>query len=333
MVHPYEIKLKDGAEPYAVHTPRRVPHHILPKLEAELKRLQDLDVISPITKPTEWCAPIVVVPKANREEVRLCVDLTRLNKAVLRPRHILPSVDYVLGQIGKAKYFSKLDANSGFYQVVLTEKSKILTTFITPFGRFAYNRLPFGITSAPEFYQQQVSQILAGLPGTVCLMDDIVVSGRNEAEHDQRLQATLEKLASAGVTLNKAKCVFKKSSITFLGHIISEDGIKADPDKVAAVNDMDVANDVPDLRRFLRMVNQLGKFAPDLASLTQPLRELLSTKNEWCWGPSQQEAFLKIKNVLTNTPVLTLYDPGAKIKISADSPSYGLGAVLIQEKD
>lgn len=261
MLTPYDIKVKDDAEPYAVHSPRRVPHPILPKLKTELDRLQDLGVISPVTTPTEWCAPIVVVPKANGKDVRVCVDLTKLNRAVLRPRHILPSVDYVLGQIGQAKVFSKLDANSGFHQVVLTEESKLYTTFITPFGRFAYNRLPFGITSAPEFYQQQVSQILAGLEGTVCLMDDIVISGKDEAEHDARLSATLSRLAQAGVTLNKDKCVFKKSSVSFLGQILSGDGIQADPGKVAAIKEMPTPADVSDLRRFLGMVNQLGKFS------------------------------------------------------------------------
>ena len=325
----YDIKLKDDATPYAIHTPRRVAHALRPKLEAELNRLRSQGVIFPVEQPTEWCAPIVVVPKPN-DSVRLCVDLTKLNDAVLRPRHMLPCVDYVLGQIGDAKVFSKLDANSGFHQIMLTDESKLLTTFITPFGRFAYNRLPFGITSAPEFYQRQVSQILEGLPGVVCLLDDIVISGRNTEEHDARLRATLNKLADAGITLNKAKCEFNKSSLRFLGHILSTDGVQADPQKVSAINNMPIPSDIHSLRRFLGMVNQLGKFTPELATLSKPLRDLLSRKNDWCWGSAQHEAFAKIKEALTDTPVLALYDLNADTKVTSDSSSYGLGAVLMQ---
>ena len=328
----YKIQLREDAVPYEVMTPRHVSHGLHDKVGTELKRLQNLGVITPVNEPTDWCAPVVVVPKPNGD-VRLCVDLTKLNKAVKRPRHVMPSVDYVLGQIGQAKVFSKLDANSGYHQVELDEDSRLLTTFITSHGRFAYNRLPFGISSAPEFYQKQVSSIIAGLAGVVCLMDDIVVSGKDEAEHDQRLQATLSRLAAAGITLNKDKCVFKQSSISFLGQIVSSEGIKADPAKVAAIKEMSAPTDVSELRRFIGMVNHLGKFTPDLSTVIQPLRELLSKKNEWFWGPSQQVAFDNIKDMLSNTPVLALYKPELDTKVSADSSSYGLGAVLMQKND
>ena len=138
---------------------------MLPKVQAELQRMEQLGVITRVDKPTDWCAGMVVVPKPNGN-VRICVDLTKLNECVHRERLILPSVEQILAQLTGAKVFSKLDANSGFWQIRLSEESAILTTFITPFGRFCFNRLPFGITSAPEYFQKQMSDVIAGLEGS-----------------------------------------------------------------------------------------------------------------------------------------------------------------------
>ena len=157
----YRIELEESAKPYSVSTPRRVPIPLLPKVKEELERMETLGVISKIDEPTDWCAGMVVVPKPGNG-VRICIDLTRLNRYVKRERHILLSVDQVLAQIGDAKVFSKLDANSGFWQIELDPESSKLTTFITPYGRYRFNRLPFRISSAPEFFQKRMSEILRG---------------------------------------------------------------------------------------------------------------------------------------------------------------------------
>ena len=183
----YRIKLREGATPFALTTPRRVPIPLLPKVKQELKRMESMGVITRIDEPTEWCAGMVVVPKHNGK-VRICVDLTRLNESVCRERHILPSVEQTLAQIGGAKYFTKLDANSGYWQIELDPESAKLTTFITPFGRFCFNRLPFGITSVPEHFQRRMTEILGDIPGVVCLVDDVLVTGTTQPEHDSRLK-------------------------------------------------------------------------------------------------------------------------------------------------
>ena len=128
---------------------------------------------------------LVCVPKPNGKD-RICVDLTQLNKAVKREIHPMPSVDESLSKLGQGKVFSKLDANSGFWQVPLDEQSRLLTTFITPFGRFCFNRLPFGICSAPEIFQRTMSGILEGLDGTICQMDDVLIGGKDQVQHDER---------------------------------------------------------------------------------------------------------------------------------------------------
>lgn len=180
--------------------------------------------------PTEWCAGMVVVPK-KQGSVRICVDLKPLNESVLREIHPLPTVEDLLAQMRGAKIFSKLDANSGFWQIPLAESSRLLTTFITPYGRYCFNVLPFGISSAPEYFQKQMNRVLCGLDGVLCLIDDVLVYGNNEGKHKTRLEAVLRRIQNEGVTLNKEKSEVGKRELKFLSFVIDGDGIRADPDK------------------------------------------------------------------------------------------------------
>ena len=298
-------------------------------MKEELRKMEEASVISRVDEPTEWCAGMVVAPKKNGS-VRICVDLRPLNECVLREIHPIPMVDETLALLSGAQLFSKLDANNGFWQVPLTEESRHLTTFITPNGRFCFNKLPFGICSAPEHFQRVMSRILSGLEGVVCLIDDTLVFGHTKEEHDRRLTAVLTRLETAGVTLNKDKCSFGQESLKFLGHVIDKEGIRPDPDKTAAIWDMPAPQNISDLRRFMGMVTQLGKFTPNLAELSQPLRDLLSSKRSWNWGPSQREAFSLVKMELSKPSVLAHYSPTARVKVTADASSHGLGAVLTQ---
>ena len=328
----YSIKLKEGAQPYSLYTPRRVPFAQRKQVQEELIRMESMGVISKVSDPTPWCAGMVVVPKKNGS-VRICVDLKPLNESVLREVHPIPRVDEALAQLAGASVFSKLDANCGFWQIPLSPESRLLTTFITPFGRFCFNKLPFGISSAPELYQRRMHTILEGLDGVTGLIDDMLIHGKDEAEHDARLVKVMERLRAATVTLNSEKCAFRKPSVKFLGQLISKNGVNADPEKTSAVRNMEAPRSVSDLRRFLGMVNQLGKFSPRISELTQPMRELLSHKRAWLWGPDQEEAFNKVKEEISQPTTLALYNPDAELKISADASSFGLGAVLFQHEE
>ena len=222
----------------------------------------------------------IVVPKANKMGVRLCVDLTQLNKAVKRECHPMSSVDGSLAKLSNARYFTRLDANSGFWQIPLDTESQLLTTFITPNRRFCFHRLCFGVSSAPTFFQRTMNKTLEGVPGVISHMDDVLIHGTTRGEDDQRVDEVMERIQRSRMTLNN-KCEFSKTSTKFMGFIIDEGEIHADPSKVTAISNFPAPQNITELQRFLGMVNQMGGFAPNLTPLTSPLRELLRKDVMW----------------------------------------------------
>lgn len=177
-----------------------------------------------------------------------------------------------------------------------------------------------------------MSEILQDLEGVVCLIDDILMYGKTLEDHDKHLTAVLLKIAEAGVTLNDEKCEIPQNQVKFLGQLVDSNGIHPDPGKVTAIKLMNVPTNITELRRFLAMVNQLAKFTPQLSEGTKPLRELLSSKNQWLWSESQQQAFEAVQNMVTSDAILALFDPYRPTQVSADVSSYGLGEVLTQQQ-
>ncbi len=277
----YHIETNPDATP-VVHAPRKVPIAPLKdKIETELKRMENLDVITKRTEPTDWVNSMVTVTKPNK--VRICIDPQDLNTAIKREHYPLRTIEEVVAEMPDARFFSVLDANHGFWKIQLDEESSHLCTFNTPFGRYSFKRFLFGISSAPEVFQKCIARHLERLEGVVNVIDDILVWGESIEQHDRRLRQLLDRLRSIDLKLNKSKCKIRMTEISYIGHVLSEKGLKPDPEKVRAIQNMPAPEDKAALQRFTGLLQYLSKFIPNLSDLSAPLRKLEGNV-DWHWG-------------------------------------------------
>ncbi|CAB4021658.1 Hypothetical predicted protein, partial [Paramuricea clavata] len=210
----------------------------------------------------------------------------------------------------------------------LTEESTWFTTFNTPFGR--YNARGFPKKPAPKVFQRNLAQTFEDIEGCEVIVDDLLVWGKDETEHNERLKKVIERAAEVDLRFNKEKCRFNKKEVRYVGHIFGSDGLKRNPDRVQAIIDMPVPQDRKSLQRFLGMVNYLNKFIPNLADISRPLRELMEYSVAWHWMEKQQEAYDILISLIAQAPVLKYFDLDSDITISVDASSEGLGACLLQ---
>ena len=254
-----------------------MPYALRSKVEAELDRLEKEGVIEPV-QFSDWAAPIVPVVKKDGS-IRICGDYKlTVNRAAKMDTYPLPRIDDLFASLVGGKTFSTLDLAHAYQQVPLEEGSRQYVTINTTKGLYRYNRLPFGVASAPSIFQRIMDAILQGLPGVCVYLDDILVTGETEDKHLQNLEQVLSRLEKAGLQLQRQKCTFMQPSVEYLGHRISAAGLHPSEEKVRAIVDAPVPKDVTQLRSFLGLLNYYGKFLPQLPSTLAPLYALLQKK-------------------------------------------------------
>ena len=331
-----EVKLNIDEKVNPVIQPyRRIPFGLRSKVEDKLRDLIAKDIIEPVPvdEVSSFVSPVVVAPKPNGD-IRLCLDMRQANAAIVRERHPIPTIEEMLLDMSKSNVFSKLDLKWGFHQLLLHPDSRSITTFTTHVGLFRYKRLLFGVSSAPEIYQNEIRKVIQGIPGVANMSDDLVVHGKDKSEHDKRLRQVFERLRRNGLTLNQDKSVFGVDEIEFLGHKLSKGGVDPGLGKIDSVLSFKQPKDCDEVRSFLGLVNYLGRFIPNLADLSGPLRKMINKKGaDFEFGRSQIQAFDALKKVLVSHETLGYFDVDAETRLITDASPIGLGAVLVQMHD
>lgn len=331
----YQIETDEEAIPRQNHN-RKVPQAMKKDLKEKLLTLAKKQIIAKVDYPTPWISNIVSVRKPNGT-LRVCIDPSNLNKAIKRNHFPMPTLDDVLSELDGAKVFSLCDAKDGFLQIKLSPDSSDLTTFWTPFGKYKWLRMPFGLSSSPEEFQRRLSEALEGLEGVTVVADDILIYGKgqdkNEAiqDHNTKLERLLQRAQKVQLKLNKEKCRFLLEELPYIGHVISSQGVKPDPKKISAIKQMAAPQDSDGVRRFLGHINYLAKFIPNCSAEAEPLRRLIGTsEKEFVWAEDQKRAFATLKDLATADATLQYFRANEPIVVQTDASTVGLGAVMLQ---
>ncbi|XP_063049093.1 uncharacterized protein K02A2.6-like [Engraulis encrasicolus] len=320
------IRVSAEASP-KFYRPRSVPYAMRAKVEEELERLQREGIITPV-KYAEWAAPIVPVLKPDGS-VRICGDYKlTVNNASSLEQYPIPRVEDLFNTLAGGKQYSKLDLSHAYQQIVMDEESKKYLTVNTHRGLFTYNRLAFGVSSAPAIFQRTMESLLQGLPRVAVYLDDILLTGKDEAEHLSTLDEVLRRLKEAGLRLHRRKCAFLRNEVEYLGHIINAEGLHPVQSKVRAIEEAPQPTTVTELKAYLGLLNYYNKFLPNLATRLAPLHQLLRKESQWTWNKEQEDAFRLSKQMLKSAKVLSHYSADRELVLACDASPYGVGAVL-----
>lgn len=298
-------------------------------LKIEIEKMLKSDIIEESESP--WAAPVVMIPK-NDGNTRICVDYRKLNAKTINDKYPLPRMDDLLHESKGTKFMSTLDLQSGYWQIKINSKCKEKTAFITPFGMYQFKRMPFGLTNAPATFQRLVDRLQNSIPHVKirAYLDDIIIRSTTFQQHLDDLQDVFKKLREYNLRANLNKCRFNQKQIKYLGHIITPQGIKIDPSKIAAIVDRKPPKTVKQLLSFTQACSWYRRFIENFAKIVEPLTKLTRKNVKWVWGQEQEQAFETLKKKLTSTPILGQADESKPFILKTDASNYAIGAVLLQ---
>jgi transposase InsO family protein len=298
-------------------------------LQEQIDSMLAAEVIEPSSSP--WASEAVLIRKPDGSW-RFCVDYRRLNSVTVGDVYALPRIDAILDRLGGHALFSTLDLQQGYWQIHMDPTDAAKTAFHGPRGLYQFKRMPFGLKNAPASFQRAMDLVLAGLVGVHCwvYIDDIIVASPSLEQHLRDLEVVLSRLQSAGFTVKLPKCTFAQTSLHFLGHVISRDGVQADHAKTEAIRAMPAPSDVPQLRAFLGGAGYFRRFIRDFGKIVAPLNQLLKPDHPFVWSTSCQQAFDTVKSALGSPPILAYPDWSRKFIVHTDASKSGLGLMLAQ---
>ncbi|KAI5742525.1 hypothetical protein M8J77_005027 [Diaphorina citri] len=317
---------------------KQAPYHVNPRLKEVIHKEVDKMLAEKVITPcsgSPWANPIVLVKKPNNEH-RFCLDFRQLNAVTKKDVYPVPRMDSICDSLRKARYLSKLDLKSAYWNVELTEESKDLTSFpVLGRGFFRFERMAFGLTGATATMQRIMDKILGPeLEGVWCYLDDILIATEGSFDdHLKVVEQVVQKLLEAKLRINWGKSEFGMSELLFLGFLIDHQGLKVSSDLVEPIIQYPPPRTLKETRRFLGLCSWYRRFIPNFATIAKPLTQLLRKRQKWEWGAVQQESFDQLKLILTSPPILARPDFTKEFVIQADASHSGLGCVLSQEQD
>ncbi|UYV81648.1 K02A2.6-like [Cordylochernes scorpioides] len=310
--------------------PRRIPTSLGAEVQSELEKMVKQGVVTKIYHETEWSHPMVVVKKKSGQ-IRICLDPRKLNEALVGRHFQTPAPAELLHEIPKAKYYTVLDVRSAYWHIPVAKECRDLLVMTTPFGKFRYNRLPFGLKISAQIFVEKMTNIFRDSFQNITYVDDLLIYADTIQEHNKKLKGILEKAKEKNIKFDLTKAQICLTKVRFLGHVISQNGIDPEPNKIDKLITFKRPEDKKSLQRIMGLYNYLGKFIPNLAASTSNIRGILRKNVVWHWGPKQDGEFDHIKECVRNAPSLAHFDKSKMLILQCDASKDAMGAALLQE--